>query len=151
MDNIALNWHGRRRGRDCSHRWRPWQGHSPARSETAPVRKRIFCYLVAFSDEQTPVGEDLVGAIESQSDAQQGRAHHLAPHHLEISVHSRIKIQLPSLHLTLEVAQSVTVVTRGQFWPDLVFHFQLNATACSSSSVPSYSWMPCNAIVFDLP
>ena len=79
------------------------------------MRKRIFCYLVAFSDEPTPVGEDLVGAIETQSDAQHGRAHHLAPHHLEIFVHSRIKIQLPSLHLTLEVAHSVTVVTRGQF------------------------------------
>ena len=71
--------------------------------------------LASSDDKPSPVGEDLVGAVEDEGGPQQGRAHHLASHHLEIVIGFRIMIRLPSLHLTLEVAQSVTVVTSGQF------------------------------------
>ena len=81
--NEGLNCHGR----DSSHWCRTWQGHSPARSETAPVIEwNSWCLLASSDDKPAPVGEDLVGAIEDEGGPQQGRAHHLASHHLEIVI-----------------------------------------------------------------
>ena len=68
-------------------------------------------FSVTSAEERAPVGEDLVGAIEDEGGAQQGRPHHLAPHRLDVN-HRHCRTQ--PIWFTLQVAQSVTAVTSEQ-------------------------------------
>ena len=81
--------------------------------ETAPEKKDIF--LWGLLKKRTPVGECLVGAIDDEDSGQQRGRHRLAPHRLESSSLSICQfVILGSLRLTLEVAQTVAAVARGQ-------------------------------------
>ena len=80
--------------------------------ETAPEKGH---FTLGTSEKRTPVGECLVGAIDDEDSGQQRGRHRLAPHRLESSSLSICQfVILGSLRLTLELAQTVAAVARGQ-------------------------------------
>ena len=89
----GMNWEGRRLDIDTD----------ALQLESAPERKSAKHSLT--SDERAPVWEDLVGAIEEEGGTQQGRPHHLAPHHLGGN-----RRQISNYHCAVIVSPNLWVV-----------------------------------------